>query len=556
MSADYVFNLQRVNKAYGRKVVLDNISLAFFRGARIGVIGPNGSGKTTLLRVLAGVETEFDGERWADPKATIGYLSQEPQLTPGTVKENIDEGVANVTALLTEFDELTAKMSDPGPDDDMDKIMSKMEEVQTQIDLKGGWEIDHKVKQAAHALGCPPMDSPVDNLSGGERRRVALCKLLMQHPDVLLLDEPTNHLDADAVDWLERHLDEYEGTVISITHDRYFLDNVAQWMLEMGEGRATPYKGNYSTYLEQKQTRMLEADRKQRARKRLLKQELEWINKNPKGRQAKQKARVKNYEALYEETQAAEKKDDQVTITIPIPRKLGSKVIQVKNLTKRFGDRTVIDDLTFEVPPGAVVGIIGPNGTGKTTLLKLIAGQYEADGGSIETGPTVALCYVDQDRADLDPEKTVFQEITDGADEIQLGKISVNARAYVSKFNFRKGDQQQKVGTLSGGQRNRVQLAKMLRKGGNVLLVDEPTNDLDVTTIRVLEESLANFAGSALVVSHDRFFLDRVATHILAFDEGARARFFEGNYQAYRARLEEEGDDREDRGKGKHRRLT
>ncbi len=554
MSADYVFNLSHVHKAYGRKVVLDDINLAFLRGARIGVIGPNGAGKTTLLRVLAGVETEFDGTRWADDKASIGYLSQEPELTPGTVRDNLNEGVADIHALLDEFDELTGKMADPGPDDDMDKIMARMEVVQTEIDHKGAWEIDHKLAQASHALGCPPDDKDVGPLSGGERRRVALCKLLLQHPDVLLLDEPTNHLDADAVLWLERHLDEYEGTVISITHDRYFLENVAQWMLEIENGVATPYKGNYSTYLAIKEKRMLEADRKQKARKRLLKQELEWIGRNPRGRQAKQKARVKDYERLYEETQKHEKKDDQVTLTIPVPRKLGEKVINVQGLTKRFGDRTVIDDLSFEVPPGAVVGVIGPNGTGKTTLLKIISEQIEADGGTIEIGPTVVICYVDQDRADLDPDKTVFQEITDDADEITLGKIKVNSRAYVSKFNFKGPDQQQLVGNLSGGQRNRVQLAKMLRKGGNVLLVDEPTNDLDITTIRVLEEALEGFAGSAVVVSHDRFFLDRIATHILAFDHDAKARFWEGNYATYRERLrEEDGGDSD--GPSKHRRL-
>ena len=553
MSVDYVFSLSRVQKAYGRKVVLDNISLSFIRGARIGVIGANGSGKTTLLRVLAGVETEFEGERIADPKASIGYLPQEPHLTPGTVKDNIEEGVAHVRALLDEQEELGAKFGEV-EGEEMEKLSARFDQVQALIEITNAYEIDHVIEQASHALGCPPMDKDVGPLSGGERRRVALCKLLLQHPDVLLLDEPTNHLDADAVQWLETHLDQYAGTVISITHDRYFLDNVAQWMLEMDEGRAHPYHGNYSAYLEQKEKRMLAADRKQKARKRILKTELEWIQRNPKGRMAKNKARIKEYERLYEEDQAESKQDDQVTLHIPITRKLGEKVLRVKGITKRFGDRTVIDDLSFEVPAGAIVGVIGPNGTGKTTLLKIIAGRLEADAGEVDIGPSVDLCFVDQDRAELDPNRTVFQEITDDADMLTLGKMEVNARAYVSKFNFRKSDQQQLVGTLSGGQRNRVQLAKMLRQGGNVLLVDEPTNDLDVSTIRVLEEALEGFAGSAVVVSHDRFFLDRVATHILAFSEDATARFFEGNYDAYRQRIAEEGGDLE--GPGKHRRLT
>ena len=556
MSADYVFTLQHVNKAYGRKVVLADISLSFLRGAKIGVIGANGSGKTTLLKVLAGAEEDFDGERWADPKCQIGYLSQEPELTPGTVKENIDEGVADVKGLLDEFDAVNAKLGEGPEGDELAALSDRLDRLMTEIETKDAWNIDHVVDQASHALGCPPGDSDVSTLSGGERRRVALCKLLLQHPDTLLLDEPTNHLDADAIHWLERHLDEYKGTVIAVTHDRYFLENVAEWMLEMDNGVATPYHGNYSTYLGQKEKRMHDADRKQRTRKRLLKQELEWMSKTPKGRQAKQKARVKEYEALYEETQKHEPKDDQVTINIPITRKLGGRVMEVKNLTKRYGERTVINDLSFEVPPGAVVGVIGPNGAGKTTLLKIIAKQIEADEGTIEVGQTVDLCFVDQDRAELNPNNTVFQEITDGADELKMGKLSVNSRAYVSKFNFKGTDQQQLVGNLSGGQRNRVQLAKMLRQGGNVLLVDEPTNDLDVATIRVLEESLAHFPGSAIVVSHDRFFLDRIATHILAFDLDAKARFWEGNYESYRKRMREErGDDGdEDRG-GKHRRL-
>ena len=554
MSADYVFSLMKVHKAYGRKVVLNQISLSFLRGARIGVIGANGSGKTTLLRVLAGVETEFDGERWADDKCTIGYLAQEPELTPGTVRENIEEAVADIRGLEHELGDVYAKMGD-ADEKEMERLYKRVAELEHQIEVTDAYNIDHKIEQAAHALGCPPMDRDVEPLSGGERRRVALCKLLLRHPDILLLDEPTNHLDADAVQWLERHLDEYEGTVISITHDRYFLDNVAQWMLEMDEGRANPFKGNYSTYLAQKEKLMQEADRKQKAKKRLLKQELEWIGRTPKGRMAKNKARIKDYERLYDEVSKSDKKDDQVSLHIPVTRKLGERVLTVKDLTKKFDDRTVIDDLTFQVPAGAVVGVIGPNGTGKTTLLKIIAGQIEAEEGDVDIGPTVDLCYVDQDRAGLDPDKTVFEEISDGADMIQLGKMEVNSRAYVSKFNFRGPDQQQLVGNLSGGQRNRVQLAKMLRQGGNVLLVDEPTNDLDVATIRVLEEALEGFPGSAIVVSHDRFFLDRICTHILAFSEDAKARFFEGNYQAYLARIEEERGGESESG-GTHRRFS
>ena len=558
MSSDYVFSLVRVSKAYGRNVVLDNISLSFIRGARIGVIGHNGSGKTTLLRVLAGAEPEFEGERIVVPQdVSIGYLSQEPELTPGTVGDNLDEGVAHVHALLARFDELNEMMGKELPDAEMQAVYDEHAKVQTAIDTQDAWEIDRRVEQAAHALGVPPRESDVATLSGGERRRVALCKMFMQHPDVLLLDEPTNHLDADAVFWLERHLADYDGTVISITHDRYFLDNVAQWMLEMEGGRAFPFEGNYSAYLEQRAKRIKDADNRAKARKRRLDHELEWIRSNPKGRMAKSKARVRNFDALYEEHKSWSKENrDPMAIVIPTGRKLGSKVLNVEGITKSYDDRKVLDGVTFELPPGAVMGVIGPNGTGKTTLLKIISKQIEADSGSIEIGPTVIPCYVDQDRAELNPDNTVWQEISEGADEVQLGKISLNSRAYVSKFNFKGADQQQLVGTLSGGQRNRVQLAKMLRKGGNLLLVDEPTNDLDITTIRVLEEALEYYAGSAIIVSHDRYFLDRLATHILSFEDGGEGRFWEGNYSTYHARMLEE---REAKGqketKGAHRRF-
>jgi ATP-binding cassette ChvD family protein len=556
MNADYVIALQRVSRSYGTKKVLDDITLAFLRGARIGVIGPNGSGKSTLLRVLAGEDREFDGVRQVADGIRIGYVPQEPQLTPGTVKENLEEAVGEVRDLLRRFEELNVKLGEPLEPDAMQEVLEEHERVQSDIEIRGAWELDRHLEQASHALGLPPLGADVSRCSGGERRRVALCKVLISHPDVLLLDEPTNHLDADAVQWLERHLDEYDGTVIAVTHDRYFLDNVAGWMLEMERGRGTPYQGNYSSYLDQKAKRMADADRQEAARKRLLARELEWIRKTPKARTAKSKARLRNFEKMYAESDT--RQDDAITITIPPGEKLGQFVLSVENLTKRFGDRTVIDGLSFEIPPAAILGVIGPNGTGKTTLLKLISGQLQPDGGRIRLGPTVTPCFVDQDRATLDPTKTVWQEISDGMEELKLGSRTMNSRAYVSKFNFKSSDQQQLVGSLSGGQRNRVQLAKMLRRGGNLLLVDEPTNDLDLSTIQVLEEALEAFPGCAIVVSHDRFFLDRIATHILAFDEGAKARFWEGNYATYRERIEEE---REEAGlgpatKGTHRRLA
>jgi ATP-binding cassette ChvD family protein len=558
MSSDFVIQLGRVSKAYGKKVVLDNINLAFLRGARIGVIGPNGSGKTSLLRVLAGVETEFEGTRYAVEGLKIGYVPQEPKLKPGTVRDNLDDAVGGTRNLLVRYEKLNEKLGEGLDPDAMQAVCDELERVQAEIEAKNAWELDRQLEQASHALGLPAMDADVSKLSGGERRRVAICKVLLEHPDVLLLDEPTNHLDADAVDWLERHLAAYEGTVIAVTHDRYFLDNVAQWMLEMDRGRGIPYKGNYSTYLQEKQAKK-EADEKlSYAQSKLLERELEWIRQSPKARTTKNKARVRNFERLYEEHLAREKQDDAITLVIPPGDKLGQKVIRVTGLTKAFGERTVIKNLSFELPPGAVLGVIGPNGAGKTTLLKIIAGTVKADSGSVELGPTVRTCFVDQDRAELDPAKSVWEEITEGLDELQVGSARVNSRAYVAKFNFKSADQQQKVGTLSGGQRNRVQMAKMLRRGGNLLLVDEPTNDLDVTTIPVLENAIENFPGCAIVVSHDRFFLDKIATHILAFQEDHSWRFWEGNYETYKERMAQE---REDAGlapetRGVHRRLT
>ena len=558
MNPDYVFSLIRVTKAYGQNVILKDISLSFFRGARIGVIGHNGSGKTTLLRVLAGVETEFDGERIVADDVTIGYLAQEPSLTPGAIRQNLEEAVAHVHELIDRYNELSVKLGEDLSPDEMQSVLDELGTVQTKIDLTDAWNVDHVVDQAAHALGVPDdREADVARLSGGERRRVALCKLLMAHPDVLLLDEPTNHLDADAVRWLEKHLADYQGTVISITHDRYFLDNVAQWMLEMDSGIAYPFEGNYTTYLEQRAKRIHDADARAKARKKRIDSELEWIRANPRGRQAKSKARVKNFEELYADHKNwMDTNRDPMAILIPITRKLGSKVLTAKGITKSFGDREVLKGVNFDLPPGAVMGVIGPNGTGKTTLLKIIAGQMQPDGGDIEMGPTVDLCYVDQDRADLDPNKNVWEEISGGADEISLGKLKINSRAYVSKFNFRGPEQQQLVGTLSGGQRNRVQLAKMLKVGGNLLLVDEPTNDLDISTIQVLEEALQHYAGSAIVVSHDRYFLDKLCTHILSFDHGGEGRFWEGNYQSYLERIIEEGGADPAGGSGKHRRFS
>ncbi|MFM8386939.1 MAG: energy-dependent translational throttle protein EttA [Planctomycetia bacterium] len=558
MSQEVILSLQRVSKAYGKKVVLDNMNLSFFRGARIGVIGPNGSGKSSLLKVLAGVETEFEGTRWAADNLRIGYVPQEPRLKPGTVKENLEEAVGGVRSLLERYERLNERLAEPLEPDEMQKVLDELERVQAEIEAKDAWELDRQLEQASHALGLPALDADVSRCSGGERRRVALCKVLLEHPDVLLLDEPTNHLDADAVDWLERHLAGYEGTVIAVTHDRYFLDNVAQWMLEMERGRGTPYHANYSAYLQEKQARK-EADEKLSfAQAKLLERELAWIRQSPKARTVKNKARVRNFEALYEAHLNREKKDDAITLVIPPGDKLGQKVIRVTSLTKAFGERTVLKNVSFELPPGAVLGVIGPNGAGKTTLLKIISGSVKADEGTVELGPTVRTCFVDQDRAELDPEKSVWEEISDGLDELQVGSQKVNSRAYVAKFNFKSTDQQQKVGTLSGGQRNRVQMAKMLRRGGNLLLVDEPTNDLDVTTIQVLEDAIENFPGCAIVVSHDRFFLDKIATHLLAFQEDGTFRFWEGNYETYKEKIAQE---REEAGlspetRGAHRRLT
>jgi energy-dependent translational throttle protein EttA len=556
--SEFIYSLRKLTKAYDGEVVLDGITLAFLHGAKIGVIGHNGSGKSTLLRIMAGVDTDIDGDALPADGIKIGYVPQEPELDSSLdVRGNIEKAVAPIRALLTRYEEISAAWEDPEVLEDADKQAALMEEqgkVQELIELKGAWELDHRVDQAMHALCTPPGDASIDKLSGGERRRVALCQTLLAQPDLLLLDEPTNHLDADTVHWLERHLSDYPGTVIAITHDRYFLDHVAGWMLEMDRGRAHPYEGNYSTYLAAKAKGLRDDEKQEAAKKRRLQRELQWIQRAPKGQQAKNKARVREFEKLRQEIVDTAKGDAQLALSIPEGARLGQDVLEVKGLTKAYDGRTLFEDLGFEIHPGSFVGIVGPNGAGKTTFFRILTGQEQPDAGSATLGKTVEICYVDQSRENLDPEKSVFEEISEGQDEVVLGKRKMNARAYVSLFNFRGSDQQKLVGQLSGGQRNRVQLAKTLKTGGNLLLLDEPTNDLDVATMGVLEEALAAFGGCVMVISHDRFFLDRLSTNTLHFDGDGGARFFEGGYSAYVAKLLEEGIDIETTG-GPHRRL-
>jgi ATP-binding cassette ChvD family protein len=532
-SYQYIYVMQRLTKIFpGGKKVLDGITLAFLPGAKIGVLGVNGAGKSTLLRIMAGLDQDFSGEAWAAQGAKVGMLPQEPALDPGKdVLGNIMEGAAATKALLDRFDEVSEKFADP--DADMDALMVEQAELQEQIDAANGWELQRTLDIAMDALRCPPGDQDVTTLSGGERRRVALCRLLLQQPDLLLLDEPTNHLDAESVAWLERFLQEYKGTVVAITHDRYFLDNVAGWILELDRGHGIPWQGNYSSWLEQKQKRLAQEERQEEARQRTLERELEWIRQSPRARQAKSKARITAYEDLL--GQAQERAPGSAQIMIPPGPRLGDLVIEAEHLRKGYGERLLIDDLSFRLPPGGIVGVIGANGAGKTTLFRMITGQEQADGGSLRIGDTVVLGSVDQSREALDPRKSVWEEISGGADQIQIGKREVNSRAYVSAFNLRGPDQQKKVGQLSGGERNRVHLAKLLKGGGNVILLDEPTNDLDVDTLRALEDALLEFAGCAVVISHDRWFLDRIATHILAFEGDSRVEWFEGNYQDYEA---------------------
>ena len=525
MARQFIYHMQGLSKTYpGNRKILEDINLSFYPDAKIGVLGVNGSGKSTLLRIMGGIETDFSGEAWAAEGARVGYLEQEPRLDPGkSVRENVMQGVAPQKAILDRYNDLAANYSDESADE--------MTQLQDEIEAKGLWDLDSKIDQAMEALRCPADDADVKTLSGGERRRVALCRLLLEQPELLLLDEPTNHLDAESVNWLEAHLRNYPGAILIVTHDRYFLDNVTGWILELDRGRGIPYQGNYSAWLEQKQKRLEQEGREEAAHQRTLAREREWIAASPRARQAKSKARYQRYEDLVK--QAAEKTAQSAQIVIPVAERLGQTVVDFEKLRKGYGDNLLIDDLTFRLPPGGIVGVIGPNGAGKTTLFRMIVGQEKPDKGSIKIGETVHLGYVDQSRDALDGNKNVWEEISGGQDIIQLGKREVNSRAYCSTFNFRGADQQKKVGSLSGGERNRVHLAKMLKSGANVLLLDEPTNDLDVDTLRALEEALEDFAGCAVIISHDRWFLDRIATHILAFEGDSRVEWFEGNFQDY-----------------------
>jgi ATP-binding cassette ChvD family protein len=540
-----IYSMVGVGKFYDKKPVLKDIYLSYFYGAKIGVLGLNGSGKSSLLRIMAGVDKEFVGEAVLSAGYTVGFLEQEPKLDDTkTVREIVEQGVQEIVDLLNEYNKINEKFSEPMSDDEMNRLIARQGEVQEKLDHVNAWELDSRLEMAMDALRCPAGDTPVKVLSGGERRRVALCRLLLQKPDILLLDEPTNHLDAESVAWLEHHLQKYEGTVIAVTHDRYFLDNVAGWILELDRGQGIPWKGNYSSWLEQKQERLKQEEKAESERQKTLQRELEWIRMSPKGRHAKAKARISSYEALL--GQQGEKRAKELEIYIPPGPRLGKVVIEAENVTKAYGDNILVENMSFMLPPGGIVGVIGPNGAGKTTLFRMITGQEKFDKGAIKIGETVKLGYVDQSRDALDPNKTIWQVITDGQDQVQLGKQLVNSRAYVSRFNFSGTDQQKKVGMLSGGERNRVHLARMLKEGANVLLLDEPTNDLDVNTMRALEEALENFAGCAVVISHDRWFLDRIATHMLAFEGESRVVFFDGNYSEYeadrKARLGAEAD--------------
>jgi energy-dependent translational throttle protein EttA len=550
-----IYSMVGVSRHYDKRAVLKDIYLSYFYGAKIGVIGLNGSGKSSLLRIIAGVDKGFTGETVLSPGHAIGYLEQEPRLDESkTVRETIEEAVAETVLLLKEFDEINARFGEEMSDDRMNKLLERQGEVQERLDALDAWDLDSRLEMAMDALRCPPGDTSVKVLSGGERRRVALCRLLLMKPDILLLDEPTNHLDAESVAWLEQHLQQYAGTVIAVTHDRYFLDNVAGWILELDRGEGIPWKGNYTSWLEQKQERLRREEKQESERRKTLERELEWIRMAPKARHAKSKARINSYEALL--AQQNEQRARELEIYIPPGPRLGAVVIEAEAVSKGYGDRLLVEGMTFKLPPGGIVGVIGPNGAGKTTLFRMVTGAEQPDAGNIRVGETVQLGYVDQSRT-LDPEKSIWEEISGGSDTIKLGPREVNSRAYVGRFNFSGSDQQKKVTMLSGGERNRVHLAKMLKEGANVLLLDEPTNDLDVNTMRALEEALENFAGCAVVISHDRWFLDRVATHILAFEGDSRVYWFEGNFSEYeedkRARL---GEDATQPHRIKYRQLT
>jgi energy-dependent translational throttle protein EttA len=535
MAGEYIFTMRDLRKVVPpSREILKGIYLAFYPGAKIGVLGANGAGKSTLLRIMAGVDQDFLGEARPLPGIKIGYLPQEPGLDPAKdVRGNVLEGVKEQQALLDQFNDISARFAEPMDDDEMNRLLEKQGNLQERIDALGLWELDHKIDLAMDALRLPPGEADISKISGGEKRRVALCRLLLEQPDMLLLDEPTNHLDAESVWWLERYLAEFRGTVVAVTHDRYFLDNVAGWILELYQGAGIPWEGNYSSWLAQKEQRLAHEEKQASARQKTLQRELEWIRMSPRARQAKSKARITAYEELRAEGERQQ--EGNTEILIPVPARLGDEVVVADDLSKGFGDRLLIDGLSFSLPRGGIVGVIGPNGAGKTTLFRMITGQEQPDGGALKIGSTVEIAYVDQSRESLDPEKTVYQEISGGQDQLQFGRRTVNARAYAAGFNFRGADQQKKVGTLSGGERNRLHLAKLLKSGGNLLLLDEPTNDLDVDTLRALEEALLGFAGCAVVISHDRWFLDRIATHILAFEGNSEVVWYEGNYQDYAA---------------------
>jgi len=534
MAAQYAYVMKGMTKSFpgAQKPVLNNINLQFYFGAKIGIVGPNGAGKSTLMKIMAGIDTDFTGEAWPGENITVGYLPQEPELDPTkTVLENVKDGARDIADKLDRFNEISMIMADPPEDVDFDALMTEMGELQEQIDAVDGWTLDNQLEIAMEALRCPPSDWPVDKLSGGEKRRIALTRLLIQKPSILLLDEPTNHLDAESVEWLENHLKDYPGAVLMITHDRYFLDNVVGWILELDRGKYFPYEGNYSTYLEKKAKRLEQEEREESGRQKAIKEELEWIRQGPKGRQTKSKARIAKFDQLVAAQES--RSPGKAQIVIQVPERLGGKVIEAKNISKAYGDKLLFEDLSFTLPPGGIVGVIGPNGAGKSTLFKILTGKEQPDSGTVEIGSTVRLGYVDQSRDHLDPSKNVWEEISDGLDYMKVNGFDMSTRAYVGAFNFKGQDQQKNVGKLSGGERNRVHMAKMLKTGGNVLLLDEPTNDLDVETLGALEEAIENFAGCAVVISHDRFFLDRLATHILAFEGNSHVEWFEGNFEAY-----------------------
>ena len=529
-----ICSMMRLSKYHDKKPIIENISLSYFYGAKIGVLGLNGAGKSTLLRIMAGKDTEFNGEMVLSPGYSVGFLEQEPVLDEAKiVRQIVEEGVQEIVDLVKEYDRINEKFAEPMSDDEMDQLITRQGEVQEKLDAADAWDLDARLEMAMDALRCPDGETPVKILSGGERRRVALCRLLLQKPDILLLDEPTNHLDAETVGWIERHLQKYEGTVIAVTHDRYFLDNVAGWILELDRGRGIPWKGNYSSWLEQKQERLRHEEKAESQRQKTLERELEWIRMSPKARQTKSKARISAYENLLSSENVSRSK--ALSLFIPPGPRLGNVVVEAENVSKSFGDRLLFENMTFLLPPGGIVGVIGPNGAGKTTLFRMITGHEQPDSGTLKIGDTVSLAYVDQSRDSLDPDKSIWEAVSGGEEKIQLGDMQVNSRAYVARFNFTGTEQQKKVGLLSGGERNRVHLACMLKQGANVILLDEPTNDLDVNTMRALEEALENFAGCAVVISHDRWFLDRIATHILAFEGDSQVVWFSGNYSDYEA---------------------